>query len=176
MAKRCGVLFGISPTRRIKIKHRPVRWRNTTCAPTHTRSILYISYIKLMSSNNFDPKRLRLANRGPKQAPKAKTKPPVHKPGEKFLKGPIPWKWIVLAARQPGKALHVAIALWFLSGMLKSGRIKLNNILSKTLGVTRYAKHRSLSSLEQAGLISVEQSRGKSPVVTLLDPPEKAIE
>ena len=126
-----------------------------------------------MSLNNFDPERLRLANRGPKQAPKAKTKPPAHKPGEKFLKGPIPWKWIVLAARQPGKALHVAIALWFWAGISKSGRIELNNILLKTLGVTRFAKHRSLLSLEQAGLISVEQTRGRSPVVTLLDPPEK---
>jgi len=129
-----------------------------------------------MSSNNFDPKRLRLANRKPKQVPKAKRKPPAHKPGEKFLKGPIPWKWIVLAARQPGKALHVAIALWFWAGISKSGRIKLNNIKLKTLGVTRYTKHRSLLSLEQAGLISVEQFQGKSPVVTLLDPPEKAVE
>ena len=129
-----------------------------------------------MSLIKFDLKRLRLANSELKQVPKAKRKPPAHKPGEKFLKGPIPWKWIVLAARQPGKALHVSIALWFLAGILKSRRIKLNNILLKTLGVTRYAKHRSLLSLEQAGLISVEQVLGKSPVVTLLNPPEKTIE
>ena len=64
------------------------------------------------------------------------------------------------------------IALWFLAGMLKSRQVNLNNIISKTLGVTRSTKHRSLLSLEQAGLISVEQSRGKSPVVTLLDPPK----
>ena len=129
-----------------------------------------------MSSNNFDPKLLRIANRKLKQAPKAKGKPPTHKPGEKFLKGPIPWKWIVLAARQPGKALHVAIVLWFWAGILGSGEVKLNNILLKTMGVTRSAKYRSLQSLEQAGLISVAQFKGKSPVVTLLDPPEKAIE
>ncbi len=126
-----------------------------------------------MSSNNFDPKRLRLTNRQPKQVPKTKRKPPAHKPGEKFLKGPIPWKWIVLAARQPGKAIHVSIALWFWAGISKSRRIKLNNIILKTLGVTRFAKHRGLLSLEQAGLISVEQFQGKSPVVTLLDSPEK---
>jgi DNA-binding MarR family transcriptional regulator len=63
-----------------------------------------------------------------------------------------------------------------LAGISKSRRIKLNNILLKTLGVTRYAKSRSLLSLEKAGLISVEQSKGKSPVVTLLDPPEEEIE
>lgn len=130
----------------------------------------------VMSPNNFDPKRLRLASRKPTQVLKAKRKPPAHKPGEKFLKGPIPWKWIVLAARQPGKALHVSIALWFWAGISKSRQVKLNNILLKALGVTRYAKHRSLMSLEQAGLISMEQTRGKSPIVTLLDPPEKAIE
>ena len=125
-----------------------------------------------MSSNNFDPKRLRLANRKPKQLAKAKNELPIHKPGEKFLKGPSPWKWIVLAARQPGKALHVAIALWFLAGILKSRQVKINNIILKTLGVTRFAKHRSLSSLEQSGLISVQKFQGKSPVVTLLDPPK----
>jgi hypothetical protein len=129
-----------------------------------------------MSSNDFDPKRLRLTNTDLKRAPKAKRKPPAHRPGDKFLKGPIPWKWIVLAAKQPGKALHVSLALWFLAGISKSRRIKLNNILLKTLGVTRYAKSRSLLSLEKAGLISVEQSKGKSPVVTLLDPPEEEIE
>jgi hypothetical protein len=33
-------------------------------------------------------------------------RPPRHRRGERFLKGPIPWPWISAAAALPGKALH----------------------------------------------------------------------
>ena len=35
---------------------------------------------------------------------------PRHKPGEKFLKGPIPWPWIESAGALPGKALAIGLA------------------------------------------------------------------
>lgn len=38
-------------------------------------------------------------------------------PGKTFLKGPIPLPWLQGAARLPGKALHVGVVLWFLSGL-----------------------------------------------------------
>ena len=143
------------------------------CVDAQPFNLIFILLLKLMSINHFDPKRLKFKKNKTTQLPKPKNRPPANKPGEKFLKGPIPWKWIVPAARQPGKALHVAIALWFLAGILKSRQIRLNNILLRTLGVTRYAKHRGLLSLEKTGLVSVEQLRGKSPIVTLLDPPNE---
>ena len=38
-----------------------------------------------------------------------KEKPPRHKQGEKFLKGPVPLKWLERAACLPGKALHLVV-------------------------------------------------------------------
>lgn len=34
----------------------------------------------------------------------------------KFLRGPVDWVWPTAAARLPGRALHVAIALAYLDG------------------------------------------------------------
>src|SRR5437667_2550413 len=51
---------------------------------------------------------------------------PRHQPGEHFLKGPIPWTWLTLAMRQPGKTLHVANAIWQRAGMARSRTIKLS--------------------------------------------------
>jgi len=48
------------------------------------------------------------------------SEPPKYNKGEKFLKGPIPWNWIVAIAKLGGKTLHVGIAIWHLVGMTKS--------------------------------------------------------
>ena len=39
-------------------------------------------------------------------------KPPRHKPGEKFFKGPIPLNWLTQATTLPGKTIAVAIAVF----------------------------------------------------------------
>ena len=49
----------------------------------------------------------------PALAPK---RPPRHRSGEKFLKGPVPMAWLERAFVLPGKALHVALLLWFKAG------------------------------------------------------------
>lgn len=86
----------------------------------------------------------------------------------KFLKGPVPWDWIERAARLPGKALVVGLALWRLSGATKSTTIRLGNSEMSALGVDRSAKSRALKALAAADLISIDQKPGKMPVVTLL--------
>ena len=40
--------------------------------------------------------------------------------GEHFLKGPVPLRWLVSAARLPGKSLHAGIALWYVAGLTRS--------------------------------------------------------
>jgi hypothetical protein len=86
----------------------------------------------------------------------------------RFLRGPIPWAWLQVAARLPGQALAVGIAVWHVGGMSKAPRFKVSNGVLGDLGVSRQAGYRGLSELETAGLISVERHRGRSPVVTLL--------
>ena len=86
----------------------------------------------------------------------------------KFLKGPIPWAWIVCAAALPGHALATGLCIWRLAGATRASQIKLSNKECELLGVTRYAKSRALKSLEAAGLIAVEHRRGRFPRVSII--------
>jgi len=95
-------------------------------------------------------------------------KPPRHRQGEKFLKGPIPLAWLSRAAALPGRALQVGLAIWFLAGLKKTRTVTLTNAVLKDFGVDRHAKYRGLAVLEGAGLIAVERQPGHAPRVTLL--------
>lgn len=120
--------------------------------------------------DNFDPQRLKL-DRSPAQH-RSRSPIPRHKPGELFLRGPISWEWLCLAARQSGKALHVAIAIWLLVGIKKSPRVKLSSKFLRMLGVGRHSAYRGLTKLRDVNLIKVERHRGRLPIVTVLDIPE----
>ena len=98
-----------------------------------------------------------------------KQEPPRHKPGEKFIKGPIPWDWITEAAKLGGSPLKVAVGLWFYAGMKSNRSIKFSNVILPELDLSRSAKYRGLKKLEDRGLVSLQQASGCSPVVTLLD-------
>lgn len=93
---------------------------------------------------------------------------PAKKPLNKFLKGPVPWAWIVKAAGLPGSALVVGLALWRLAGAMKSVTVRLANSETEALGVCRSAKSRALAELERAGLVTIEQRPGCIPKVTII--------
>jgi len=101
--------------------------------------------------------------------PKPKLGLPRHRPGEKFLKGPIPLKWLTLAATLPGKALHVAIALWFQGGVERSATVRLNLSRLQVFGVERSAGSRALERLSARRLVTVAQRPGCAPIVTILE-------
>jgi hypothetical protein len=86
----------------------------------------------------------------------------------RFVRGPIPWHWICRAARLPGAALPVSVALWLLSGIRSTRTVSLGNAIVGELGVKRHAKYRALEGLEAAGLVSVERHPGRNPRVTLI--------
>ncbi len=98
-----------------------------------------------------------------------KVKPPRHKAGHHFLKGPVPLDWLEAAARLPGKSLHAGLALWYAAGVQRSASVPLSNVSGLRFGLDRNAKYRALGWLEGAGLISVERKLGRAPVVTLVD-------
>ena len=102
---------------------------------------------------------------------KPKSPPPRHRTGEKFLKGPVPWSWLVLAARAQGRSLHVAFMLWFQAGLAKQRTVKLSLSGMAVMGVSRFAAKRGLEALETAGLVIVDRGPGRCPRVTLLDGP-----
>jgi hypothetical protein len=120
----------------------------------------------------FDPASLRLPPGAvplvlPKQA-----RPPRHRPGEWFLRGPVPWPWLEAAARLPGKALALGLCLWREAGRRRCRTVKL--CLARTgLGVSEYAARRALRSLEAAGLVAVLRQPGRGLEVTLLETPRQ---
>ncbi len=95
--------------------------------------------------------------------------PPRHTPGEKFLKGPIPWSWLEAAGNLPGKSIHVALAIWFSAGMAKNGTVRLPASLLRRMGVERNSMYRGLKQLEGDGLVSVVRHNGRSPIVTIIE-------
>lgn len=116
----------------------------------------------------FEPKRFELP---PGAVGKAKpsNRPPRHKAGERFLRGPIPWRWLEAAGRLPGKALHVAIAVWHLVGIKKSRTVKWEPSAVAHWRLNRLAVYRGLQALERAGLVAVDRRNGRCPVVTIND-------
>jgi hypothetical protein len=100
---------------------------------------------------------------------KSSNKPPRHKSGQHFLKGPIPWNWVAKAAKLPGKALHVGICIWYLAGLNRSGTVGLSMARLSELGVSRYAAYRGLNSLERAGLVRAVRCKGRLSRVELVD-------
>jgi hypothetical protein len=89
----------------------------------------------------------------------------------KFVRGPIPIRWLGCACRLPGqKVLQVALALWFLAGVRKCRTdLILSTAVLERFGVfDRSTKNRALDLLEGAALIKVESRRGRNPRVSLL--------
>lgn len=122
----------------------------------------------------MDVERMRLANgeAWDGKVPQSK-RPPRHRSGERFLRGPIPSAWLERAGNLPGKTLHVAVALWFQAGITKKRTVKLSYKDLARLGCKHEAGRRALKRLEAAGLVEVDSQNGRSPVVTILEAPKK---
>jgi hypothetical protein len=117
-------------------------------------------------SNPFAASRLDPA---PADIPTGREKrPPRHQPGEKFLEGPIPGRWVEAAARLPGEALAVGLVVWREAGCKNERTVPLN---LSALWVPRRTAQRALQALAGAGLVSVEHRDGRPPLVTLNDAP-----
>jgi hypothetical protein len=87
-----------------------------------------------------------------------------------FLRGPIPLNWLSTASGLPGKApLAVALAIWFERGRRKSNTIILTTAIIKRFGVGRKAKYTGLQALEAAGLIEVQRTPRRNPIVRVLE-------
>jgi hypothetical protein len=125
-----------------------------------------------MAPDPFDLEQMRLpASDLQALLSRSKTKPPRHRPGEPFLRGPIPWRWLTLAARLRGSALHVGLTLWRESGIRKNRTLPfcLSHLAPMGLGVQ--AARRGLRALELARLVTVERSIGCGLKVTLQELP-----
>jgi hypothetical protein len=125
-----------------------------------------------MMDNPFDPEKLRLVVPTLSSQPRVvNTKPPRHKKGEYFLKGPIPMDWLKIAMSLPGHALHVAIFIWLWVGVKKDRTVKVSLSGHQDACLNRSTASRGLKALERAGLVSVKRAPGRKPVVTVNEAP-----
>jgi hypothetical protein len=91
-------------------------------------------------------------------------------PDRRKLRGPIPWSWWIRACRLPGRALHVASAIWATVGWNGGRSAGCEFPLDgwADLAVSRKAVRLGLSALESDGLIMIESRAGLPSIVTLL--------
>ena len=85
----------------------------------------------------------------------------------KFIKGPIPFKWIQTASCLGANEARLSWLLWFMHGINKGSTFTISNKRAKEFGIERRQKLRALSSLKKAGLISIEWRLGKSQKITI---------
>jgi hypothetical protein len=116
----------------------------------------------------FDPSNLRLSG-DLFLTPQPSSKPPRHRPGEKFLKGPIPWPWLIRASRLPGKTLLVALLIWHKAGWRKSRTIRVCLKAAVDLEISRRTVQRAIHALEAAKLVTTHSAPGQCLRVTILE-------
>jgi hypothetical protein len=87
---------------------------------------------------------------------------------EQFLKGPIPFQWIIRAFSLPGKAWHVGTVLWFWAGITRSKTVTLTPSRLRHCGLHPETARQRLVHLERAGLVHIERRGKRSPIVTIL--------
>ena len=69
-----------------------------------------------------------------------------------------------------GKVCNVALAIWFKAGVEgRKNDLAISKSLLNRFSVERNTGSRILSKLEQAGLVTVERKKGRSPHVTIQD-------
>jgi hypothetical protein len=115
-----------------------------------------------------DPEDLRIDHPAPAKSV-CSGRPPRHRPTEPVLKGPIPLAWLERAGRLPGKALAVALVLWYLAGLTGKRTVHICLTKSRRLGLTEASARRGLKALEGAKLVEVRRLPGRGLEVTLLD-------
>jgi hypothetical protein len=87
----------------------------------------------------------------------------------RFLRGPVPWEWIVQAARLRGSALSVGLMLWHKVGIARGQKVLFCLSQAAEMGLGKQAARRGLRALQAAGLVSVERKPGRGLEVTLPD-------
>ena len=99
-------------------------------------------------------------------------RPPRHRPGDPFIKGPIAYSWVASACRLPGAGLRVAMAFRFLCCRFRRESRWGPDKIGKGLGISDDSVRRGLHAAELAGLLAVERAPGCKLAVSVLDLPE----
>jgi hypothetical protein len=100
------------------------------------------------------------------ETPPDNRRAPRHRTGELFLRGPIPWGWILRLASLPGRYTWlIALLIWRRSGLRKNAATFRFSIHSHN--IPRRTTQRGIHAMEAAGLITVERASGKALSITI---------
>ncbi|EMI54653.1 hypothetical protein [Rhodopirellula sallentina] len=95
---------------------------------------------------------------------------PRHRPGERFIRGPIPMTWFRAASTCGNRAEAVAVLLWYAAGYQRRNPIKMTPALLRELRVHPKTAKRIVTRMSDLGLVQCEFARGRSPLVTIVSP------
>jgi len=96
-------------------------------------------------------------------------RPPRHRSGDPFIKGPIPYAWIASASRLPGAGLRVAMACRFLCSRFRRPNRWGLRAIARGLEISSDSARRGLHAAKLAGLPAVEREPGCKLAVSVLD-------
>jgi hypothetical protein len=101
----------------------------------------------------------------------ARRRPPRHRPGDPFIKGPIAYAWIASASRLPGAGLRVAMAVRFLCCRFRRENRWGRDTIARGLRISNDSARRGLQGAELAGLVSVSREPGRKLAASVLEFP-----
>jgi hypothetical protein len=127
----------------------------------------------MRDAHPFDPDRWEMpADREQVPAPAVKKKRPSRpRRSDRFLKGPVPWPWLVRAMALPGKSLAIGLILWLQCGIARRQTVLFCLARAVDDGIPTSTARRAVRALEQAGLVAIRRRPGRGLEVTVLDPP-----
>jgi hypothetical protein len=96
-------------------------------------------------------------------------RPTRHRPGDPFIKGPVPHAWIASACRLPGSGLQVAMASRFLCCRFRSENRWGLDAIADGLRISARSARRGFHAAELAGLLAVEREPGCKLAVSILE-------
>ena len=86
----------------------------------------------------------------------------------RFVMGPIPVPWLAQAFSLTPSAAKCAVALYYLRGLCRCDKFKVEPARFRELGIPDIARRRGLHDLERAGLIRLQKRTSKTPIATLV--------
>jgi hypothetical protein len=125
----------------------------------------------MLDADEFRPDRWEIPDGAPEAMPPGRKQKslPRSKKTVRFLKGPIPWPWLLKAMQLPGKALAVGLMLWKEAGCARRRTIHFCVTRAVAEGIPITTARRAIHALEQAGLVAIHRRPGRGLEVTLLD-------
>lgn len=89
----------------------------------------------------------------------------------RFIRGPLSLDWFSRASALGRKPLAIGLAIWWRAGVERQRKVCVSMQSAQLFGIaTRRDRRDALRRLEAAGLVLVERSATKSPVVTIVQP------